>query len=285
VIEKIYKTEGDRVQANRIVHFIEKTGNKDTTKISVWDSLWRDERFARATLVNIVNMTFHVLSGYASIMSYSNTIFKEARKENKDGTYSGLPPRVGTYMMAVIALISAMTAIFSVRTFGRRTLHIVGHSLMALLHFGIAFTIYMGFSTMQIVLVCIFVSVYLNTAGPCGWTYASETCTDTGLALVVLTYYFWETVATFTTEALMEELPVVTFILYGFISSIAVVFICIFMGETKNLSEKEKKEIFMPGAVYGRKLHPTEMPFRELGQEHKSRATLRSEMLQLRPSI
>ena len=43
------------------------------------------------------------------------------------------------------------------------------------------------------------------------------------------------------------------------------------------LSEKEKKEIFLPGATWGRKLREGEMPLSELGQEHKSVQTHRSE--------
>ena len=45
------------------------------------------------------------------------------------------------------------------------------------------------------------------------------------------------------------------------------------VGETKGLSEKEKKEIFLPGAKWGRKLRPGEQPFAELGQEHKAEQT------------
>ena len=43
------------------------------------------------------------------------------------------------------------------------------------------------------------------------------------------------------------------------------------------LSEKEKKEIFLPGATWGRKLREGEQTLSELGQEHKSQQTHRSE--------
>jgi len=74
-IQHIYETDEDLTQANRILRFIEKSGNKETTKVPVLASLWTDERYARATLVNIANMSFHVLTGYSAVMSYSNTIF------------------------------------------------------------------------------------------------------------------------------------------------------------------------------------------------------------------
>jgi len=78
VIEKIYETDGDRIQANRILDFIEKSGNKETTKVTVAESLWKDERYARATIVNILLMTFRTMSGFSGIMLYSNSIFEKA---------------------------------------------------------------------------------------------------------------------------------------------------------------------------------------------------------------
>ena len=45
------------------------------------------------------------------------------------------------------------------------------------------------------------------------------------------------------------------------------------------MSEKEKKEIFMPGATWGRNLRIGEKPFVELGNEHKSSRTRKSELL------
>ena len=50
------------------------------------------------------------------------------------------------------------------------------------------------------------------------------------------------------------------------------------MGETRGLSETEKKEIYLPGAKYGRNLKPGEVA-EGVGNEHKSRRTLRSEAI------
>ena len=88
-IHTIYDTKGSEIQANRIKRFIEKSCNKETTKISFMDSMWRDERYNRASLTNVTIMTFHVLTGYAAVMAFSNTIFKNA--QNPDG--SGITPR------------------------------------------------------------------------------------------------------------------------------------------------------------------------------------------------
>ena len=49
-----------------------------------------------------------------------------------------------------------------------------------------------------------------------------------------------------------------TFFIFGGITAVSVVFIYYFVGETKGLSEREKKEIFMPGATWGRPLRDGE---------------------------
>lgn len=77
-IHNIYVTSNSNIQANRIKRFIEKSCNNETTKISLANSMWLDERYARASLVNVTIMSFHVLTGYAAVMAFSNTIFKNA---------------------------------------------------------------------------------------------------------------------------------------------------------------------------------------------------------------
>ena len=73
--------------------------------------------------------------------------------------------------------------------------------------------------------------------------------------------------------------PQGTFFIFGGCSVVSVFFIYFFVGETKGLSEKEKKEIFMPGANYGRKLREGEQALAELGDEHKSKHTIIRERL------
>ena len=73
--------------------------------------------------------------------------------------------------------------------------------------------------------------------------------------------------------------PEGTFFIFGGITGVSVVFLYFCVGETKGLSEREKKEIYMPGATWGRRLTENEKPYAELGQEHKSRHTIRSERL------
>lgn len=226
-------------------------------------------------------MSFHVLTGYSAVLNFSNTIFKNAQEESG----GGLTPRQGTYMVGLCNLLAAMTGIYTVRTFGRRTILLTGHVMITVLHVLIAVSTMLGWSTVQIVLICTFIFVYMCTTGPCAMCYAAETCCDAGLAAVVFSRYFWETQESFTTETLMEWSPEGTFFIFGGLSAVASVFIWFFVGETKGLSEKEKKELFMPGATWGRVLRHGETAVPELGAEHKSRRTLRSELISARLSV
>lgn len=66
--------------------------------------------------------------------------------------------------------------------------------------------------------------------------------------------------------------------MFGIIMICAAIFVFFFVGETKGLSETEKKEIYLPGATFGRNLKPGEKS-RGVGNEHKSRKTLKSESI------
>jgi len=52
-----------------------------------------------------------------------------------------LDPRQGTYMLGGISLLSAFTALYTISKFGRKTVFLVGHALIAILHFLIAYSI------------------------------------------------------------------------------------------------------------------------------------------------
>lgn len=167
----------------------------------------------------------------------------------------------------------------TVRLWGRRPIILVGHILMAFLLYGIALTSMYKLNTLGLILILTFIFVYMTTTGPAVYVYIAETCSDVALGVVVFTSYFWETIETLTTETFNEIDPSFVFWLYGSLTFVSIPFIYFYIGETRGLSEKEKKEIFMPGANWGRELKEGEKPFAELGDEHKSRRTRKSEAL------
>mmetsp|Transcript_15002 Transcript_15002/g.20367 ORF Transcript_15002/g.20367 Transcript_15002/m.20367 type:complete len:93 (+) Transcript_15002:1493-1771(+) len=67
--------------------------------------------------------------------------------------------------------------------------------------------------------------------------------------------------------------PVGVFLMYGAFSVAGFVYIYLRVPETMGLSEQEKREIFWPGAKYGRKLRMDEEC--NAGVEHQSVATIK----------
>ena len=88
----------------------------------------------------------------------------------------------------------------------------------------------------------------------------TEVCTD--IALGVTTQILWLVILieSLVTESLMGSWlkPHGVFFLFGFCSLVAFVFEFFMVAETQGYSERERKELYMPGAKYGRQLKPYE---------------------------
>ena len=76
-VHKIYKTGDSNIIASKIVRFIKKSGEKTTSTATVKDSLFKDDRYIRASWVNIGLMVCHVFTGYQFVLSFSSSIFEE----------------------------------------------------------------------------------------------------------------------------------------------------------------------------------------------------------------
>ena len=240
------------------------------------DSLFRDERYIRASWTNIIIMVCHVLTGYSAVISFSTSIFKEILAGPDTIT-----PEQGTYLVGLCSVIGAMAGIFVVRNVGRRTLLLYGHSIMGLIHFGIAFCAAKGLNILLIILIMVFLLVYLTTSGPVAWIYSAETCTDSTLGVVIMTLWFCITLEVLTSKTIEAAVGQPGFFtIFGVPMILATIFTFFFVGETKGLSETEKKEIYLPGAKYGRNLKPGEQSV-GVGNEHKSRRTLKSESIMM----
>jgi hypothetical protein len=179
------------------MRFIEKSNNKETIKVSFRDALWRDERYSRASIVNIILMSFHVLTGYSAVKGFSNSILTETYEAAGE---TGMTPRQGTYLVGAVNLFGAAAGLWICKTFGRRTILLWGHFILFLCQVGCAFSAFYAYSTLELVFILIFVFTYMASAGPANYIYLAETCTDTALAVVIFTNNFWALFENMTTE-------------------------------------------------------------------------------------
>ena len=89
-----------------------------------------DERYTRASWINVIYMVFHELTGINVILAYSDTILKKIL-----GTDSGgFNARTGTYCIAGVNALAAVGGIWTCRNIGRRTLLFWGHIGVAISH-------------------------------------------------------------------------------------------------------------------------------------------------------
>lgn len=159
---------------------------------------------------------------------------------------SGFNPRTGTYMISIVNLVASFCAIITVRTFGRRPLLKYGHFSIGVAHVLVGTFTILGFDIGTLVSICLFIFVYQNSSGPIAWLYASETCVDVALGVVIQTLWFTVLVLSLITEPLMNSAlqPAGVFYLFGFFSFIATCFVHSYIRETKGLSDKEKKSLY-----------------------------------------
>jgi Na+/melibiose symporter-like transporter len=136
--------------------------------------------YRRATWINIVYIIFHELTGINVINLYSNQIFDQMKS-------SEFTPRRGTELISVVSLIAALTALWLIKSVGRRPLIIWGHALIAIVHFGVVIFTKRNNETGVLIMIMLFIFIYQNTSGPIAWLYATETTIDAGLGICLLT--------------------------------------------------------------------------------------------------
>ena len=128
----------------------------------------------------------------------------------------------------------------------------------------------------SLVLICMVAFLFQLTLGPLAPLYAAEVCTDIALGAVMITEDVVVLLQDFVTPNLLTINAAAVFLTFGIFSVAGLFFIYFYVPETSGLSEIEKREIFMPGSKFGRKLREDEEC--EVGIEHRSEVTLHQEM-------
>lgn len=103
--------------------------------------------------------------------------------------------------------------------------------------------------------------------------YATEVCTDIALGAVAIVEDLFVLLQDFVTPIFLDSplTPQGVFALFGLLSIAGYFFVYFYVAETMGLSEKEKKEVYLPGAKYGRQIREGEPV--DIGEEHQSAYT------------
>lgn len=99
--------------------------------------------------------------------------------------------------------------------------------------------------------------------------------------MCILVLYLTVLLLSLITNPLMEVLlPQGVFILFAVLSAMATVFLYFYLGETRGLTRAQKKAIYVPGALWGRKLKPNEQsqsPYMPSNRKESKYSTLKTE--------
>ena len=204
--------------------------------------------------MSITVIIFSELTGFQAITLFSTQIFKKVLGEGV------LKPRYSTILLTAVNFVASFVSIMTVRTWGRRTLLMWGLTGCAICHILIGIFTIIHFNIGVLIMIFLFVFIYQNTAEPCGQIYVTEVCCDIAMGFSGQILWLVILLESLTTAPLMES-PIGSqgvFFIFGGFSLIGAIFIYFFVAETKGLSEKEKKSLYIPGAQFGRKLKPEE---------------------------
>lgn len=187
---------------------------------------------------------FHELTGINVINLYSTTMFKEMHKGG-----GGIAPRTGTYIVGVFNVVGTACSILFVNNFGRKTLLIWGHILIAIVHAMVGYFNVEGNNNGVVAMIMVFLFVYGNTSGPLAWLYAAETVIDVAMGICLLTLWGTVCVLSQVCPILMDVNsigPSNVFFIFSGLSVFGALYVAVFIKESRGLSDREKKLLYTP---------------------------------------
>ncbi|KAK1987866.1 hypothetical protein LZ30DRAFT_579312 [Colletotrichum cereale] len=259
-MKSLLRLRNHPVQAARDIYYIhtqlqieaEITGRSNYAKRFV--ELFTIPRVRRATLASFTVMIAQQMCGINIIAFYSSTIFKEA------GT-SDFNALLASFGFGMVNFIFAWPAIWTIDTFGRRSLLLFTFPQMAwtLLAAGLC-TLIPGTGGAHLGMVALFVylfaAFYSPGEGPVPFTYSAEVFPlshrEVGMSWAVATCLFWAAVLSITFPIMLADLGVIgSFCFYAGLNVVALVMIFFWLPETKQRTLEELDYVFaVPTRVF-----------------------------------
>jgi sugar porter (SP) family MFS transporter len=248
------------VQLELEYHYISK-GNYVTKFLE----LFTIPRVRRATLASFTVMIAQQMCGINIMAFYSTTLFKEAGASNFEAL-------LATWGFGLVNFIFAFPAIWTIDTFGRRSLLLFTFPQMAwtLLAAGLC-TLIPGSDGLHLALVAFFVylfaAFYSPGEGPVPFTYCAEVFPlshrELGMAWSVATCLGWAAVVSITFPLMLARMGSLgVFMFYAGFNLVALVLIFLFLPETKQRTLEELDYIFaVPVQVFAKYQVAHTLPF------------------------
>ena len=158
----------------------------------------------------------------------------------KRGAIANLTPRAGTYVVGIVYFFSSLLSTLTLKLFGRRTLLILGHLLIAIIYALLALFNTQGNHTGVFLMVLAFIFVYSNSTGPVTFVYATETLTDAGLGFGMFVCYITAFILSLVGPVLMGDKSFGlsnVFYMFSVLSAVATVYVWVYIKETQGLKD------------------------------------------------
>ncbi|KAF5652782.1 sugar transporter [Fusarium sp. NRRL 25303] len=213
-------------------------------------------RIRRATQASGIIMIAQQMCGINIIAFYSSTIFTQAGANN-------ITALLVSWGFGMTMFIFAFPALYTIDTWGRRTLLLATFPFMFLTLLGAGMSFYIPSSSsahlgMIAFFIFAFVAFYSPGEGPCAFVYSAEVFPlshrEIGMSWAVATNNFWAAVLGLTFPRMLLALtPSGSFGFYAGLNIVALVAIFLFMPETSKRSLEELDYVFaVPTTVHAR---------------------------------
>ena len=219
-------------QSNYVTRFIE---------------LFTIPRIRRATLASWVVMLAQQMCGINIMSFYSSTIFVDVKATN-------LQALLATWGFGLVNFVFAWPAIWTIDTYGRRTLLLFTFPNMAWTLLTAGFCFYIPSSSSASLgliafFIFLFAAFYSPGEGPVPFTYSAEVFPlshrEVGMSWAVATCLFWAAVLSITFPRILQVFgPTGAFGFYAGLNVCALVMIFLWVPETKQRTLEELDYIF-----------------------------------------
>jgi sugar porter (SP) family MFS transporter len=202
----------------------------------------------RILIVGILLAVFQQVTGINVVMYYAPAIFKSAGFGNDSALLQ-------TALMGMVNLTFAVVSMFFVDKIGRKPLMVIGSIGMSIAMTLLALTFITGHTKGYFVLVCImgYLAAFGFSLGPVVWVLISEIFPNRlrSYAVAIATFTLWGAnfIVSLTFPYLLENLKGYSFVIYGAMCILCLLFVLKYLEETKGKTLEEIEMDFTKSGV------------------------------------
>lgn len=186
----------------------------------------------RILVIGILLAIFQQVTGINVVMYYAPAIFKSAGFGNSSALLQ-------TALMGMVNLTFSVVAMFYVDKVGRKPLMVIGSIGMSIAMFLMAFTFISGHARGYFLLICImgYLAAFGFSLGPVVWVLIAELFPNRtrSYAVAIATFMLWAAnfVVTLTFPYLLHSVGGYSFVIYGAMCVLCLLFVLKYLQETK----------------------------------------------------